>query len=504
MRVGLTIEHAEGRKTGVGQYAFRLLQAILAIDRENDYVLFSPEPLDGEDRVALSAWPNLTLVEENPFRSVARSPALAIPLWVQFGLPRLARRRRLDLFFHTGVVWPIVPRRLAPQTWAFVHDLIQLREPRYFHRHSYYHFLWTRKANLGRFDGVLANSEATRRDLADFFPGQARRVSVTPLAADGRFHPVSDPAVLERVRAAYRLPERYVLFTGTIEPRKNLPRLISAFAGSRAAQTTSLVVAGKRGWMAEEAFERAGQLGIGEKVLFVGYVEDRDLAAVYSQARAFVYPSLYEGFGLPALEAMACGVPVIASNTSSLPEVAGNAALLVDPEDTEDLAAAIDRVVLDEAFARELSVASLGRASEFSWEATARSTLAALGIPVFGPKGVRLLGRCSASPPSHGQEARKPRVHPGRILPCPPHGEHRWLRRRAEDASFEMNCRRGDSPAAPSEGQRRAPRRGMGGGQEMRKGFWMTIRSIVWPCCMSSEYKTRQLPCSAAATISAS
>jgi len=208
------------------------------------------------------------------------------------------------------------------------------------------------------------------------------------------FQPVRDEEAIEAVKARYGIAGDYVLFVGTLQPRKNLIRLIEAFSPStrlRRAQSSrsgrrlsnpqspisnlQLVIAGKKGWLYEEIFQQVEELELEGKVVFTGYVVAGDLPALLSGAGLFVFPSLYEGFGLPVLEAMACGTPVICSNASSLPEVAGDAALLVDPLDVEGLAAAMERVLGDEALRAELIERGFERARKFSWERCARETL---------------------------------------------------------------------------------------------------------------------------------
>jgi glycosyltransferase involved in cell wall biosynthesis len=187
-----------------------------------------------------------------------------------------------------------------------------------------------------------------------------------------------DPARNNGIRKKYGLPESYILFVGTLEPRKNITRLLHAYAMSKARAGLKLVIAGKTGWLYEEVFETVARLNLRERVIFTGFVDDDDLPSIYSMARVFVFPSLYEGFGLPVLEAMACGVPVITSDVSSMVEVAGEAAVLVDPFNVESLAVNIDEVALNDATHDGLCRASAAQAEKFTWEKTARHTLAVL------------------------------------------------------------------------------------------------------------------------------
>jgi len=200
---------------------------------------------------------------------------------------------------------------------------------------------------------------------------------VTPLAADPELGRVTDATVLDRARRRYRLPERFVLFLGAMEPRKNLLRLIEAWATLKPAvrRETSLVVAGAQGWLNDSVRSRVESLGLGDRVHLAGYVEGEDLAALYSLATVFAYPSLREGFGLPVLEAMACGTPVLTSDVSSLPEVAGEAAVLVPPTDIEAIADGLLRLLEDAALRADLGERGRRQAAGFSWERCARETL---------------------------------------------------------------------------------------------------------------------------------
>ncbi|HLY27042.1 MAG TPA: glycosyltransferase family 1 protein, partial [Aggregatilineales bacterium] len=190
------------------------------------------------------------------------------------------------------------------------------------------------------------------------------------------FKPVGDAAPLQAVRARYGLGQRpFILAVGTLQPRKNYARLIRAFAQIGEADL-ALVIAGGRGWLYDEIFAEVQRLGLGPRVIFPGFVADQDLPALYSAAAVLAYPSIYEGFGLPILEAFACGTPVVSSNASCLPEVAGDAALLIDPTDVAALAEALTRALTDTALRAQLTAAGLARAQQFTWQAAAQQLLA--------------------------------------------------------------------------------------------------------------------------------
>jgi glycosyltransferase involved in cell wall biosynthesis len=239
---------------------------------------------------------------------------------------------------------------------------------------------WSTRHNARNATHVLADSEATRQDLVRYYHIPLAKIAVVYPGRDETLVPVVDPEALALVRAHYDLAEPYLLYVGTLHPRKNLVRLVQAFAlllGSvpPGRVNIQLVVAGQKGWLYDEVFAQVRKLGLTGRVVLTGYVPDADLPALLSGALAFVFPSLYEGFGLPVLEAMACGTPVICSNVSSLPEVAGDAALLVDPLDTESLAEAMAKLVTDEGLRQELVERGLRQMQRFSWRRCARETL---------------------------------------------------------------------------------------------------------------------------------
>jgi glycosyltransferase involved in cell wall biosynthesis len=226
-------------------------------------------------------------------------------------------------------------------------------------------------------DVVIAISEATKRDIVAHLGISASRIHVVCGGVGPAFRPIESRQVLEQALAPLRLaPGEYILSVGTIEPRKNLVRLVEAYHRVRdLTPAPKLVLAGARGWKFESVFERVKTLGLKDEVVFLGQVPADILPALYNGAVAFAYPSLYEGFGLPPLEAMACGVPVIASDASSLPEVVGDAGLLVDPNDTDALADALATLLNEDEKRAELSARGPTRARAFSWEQTAFKTL---------------------------------------------------------------------------------------------------------------------------------
>ena len=378
MNIGLYVEHLHGKKTGVGQYGFNVIRNLSRLDPENHYYLFTPSPLDHADTQKLAEYQNIKICDYNVFARLISNDILLIPLWLQFYLPFLCKRIGLDVYLHTGSIWPLLLFRLAKRQVVFIHDVIPLLFPEYHLKHTYYYYRLSRTLNVRHYDRIIVNSETTKKDLMAHFRVPEERIFTSLLGKDERFMKSEDPARNNGIRDKYGLPESYILFVGTLEPRKNITRLLSAYARSKARVGLKLVIAGKTGWLYEEVFETVARLNLRERVIFTGFVDDDDLPSIYSMARVFVFPSLYEGFGLPVLEAMACGVPVITSDVSSMVEVAGEAAVLVDPLNVESLAENIDEVALNDATYDRLCRASASQAEKFTWEKTARHTLAAL------------------------------------------------------------------------------------------------------------------------------
>lgn len=257
-----------------------------------------------------------------------------------------------------------------------IHDLAALKHPEWFtpSRAAYYRFALRR--GVRRTQHLIADSMATKQDLQEMLGVGEERIDVVPLGVSLHFHPATDAEVQE-LRARIPLPQSYFLFVGTIEPRKNLPRLVAAYRQIAAEVPEDLVLCGRHGWASDAFLEDCRKGDHAARIHWVNHLLDKHLPALLSSATAFVWPSLHEGFGLPPLEAMACGAPVISSNTTSIPEVVGEAGMLVDPEDTDVIAAAMVRLSGDAALREQLRAAGQVRAMQFTWEKTAALTAAA-------------------------------------------------------------------------------------------------------------------------------
>jgi glycosyltransferase involved in cell wall biosynthesis len=270
------------------------------------------------------------------------------------------------------------PKIIAIPWIATIYDLSFMRYPQSFNPLNRIYLTWAVRQAVRHANHLIAISESTRRDLIALFGAAPERVSVIYCGKDNAFAPATDRAALDAWRAARAVPEKMILFVGTIEPRKNVARVVRAFArAKRAARLPHrLVLIGARGWKYAEVDSVIAQEGIADDVVFAGYVPQNELPRWYQAAELFVYPSLYEGFGMPVLDALACGTPVVTSNAASLPEVTGDAAIQVTPEDQDALTDAIIRALTDRASREQMITRGLAQAANFSWARAGHETCA--------------------------------------------------------------------------------------------------------------------------------
>jgi glycosyltransferase involved in cell wall biosynthesis len=364
-RVCLDLSPAVHQHAGLGRYAQELLLALATADGQNEYVVFYNNPAAARVDPTLNHFSHITTpLSYKPWRLSAMLAHFA-------RIPQDSLFPGVDLFHATDHLLPYFRRIKSVFT---LHDLIFLFHPETHKPLNRWFLTLMMPRFLRAADAVIAVSECTKRDAIRFYGIPEEKITVIYEGVNPRFRPAS-PEAIAAVRARYGLPEHFILYVGTIEPRKNLTALLEAFHYLLATHDLRLVIVGKKGWLYEGFFRRLRELGLEGQVIFTGYVPDEDLPAIYSAADLFVFPSLYEGFGLPVLEAMACGVPVICSNTSSLPEVAGDAAFLVDPADVRALAGAMEQALTDEHLRSELMAKGLERARWFTWEKAAAKTL---------------------------------------------------------------------------------------------------------------------------------
>jgi len=350
------------QETGNETYVVNLLRGLGAIGMSHECVVLTTD----QDLLADRLGPG------HEFTTVAIGRAPVTRLLV--GIPRAVRRHDIDLL-HSSYIAPLA---LSCPAVVSIHDVAYEHFPSFFSFRDRLVLSTLVPRSARRASRVMTLSESSRRDLIECYGVSPDAVVVIPLAPGPGFRPVLDDSRTEQVRHRYGTGRRFILAVGNLQPRKNLGRLVEAYALLRAERDSlpKLVIAGKAQWRASELFRTVERSGLQEQVRFTGYVPDEDLVPLYSGAEALVYPSIYEGFGLPILEAMACGTPVITSRASSMPEVAGDAALLVDPYSTQEIAKAISLVLTNEELKLELTEKGLKRASQFTWRATAQKTLA--------------------------------------------------------------------------------------------------------------------------------
>lgn len=355
------------RRAGVSQYTEQIVRRFMGtLPRSNDALTVFAGP----------AAPPDGYVPDGVRWVPSRLPTGHAPgriLWEQIVAPIVSARANLDVLFCPVNVVPLAS--LVPSV-VTVHDVAFLAYPAAFHATKRRYLTAMTRLSVRRARHIIAVSAHTRDDLVHHFGVRPERVTVIPNAADERYRPANTANDITRFKTANNLPDRFILFVGTLEPRKNLRRLIEAFALlSGDDPDVKLVIVGASGWLTSDLAPHVQSRGLSDHVIFTGYVSDEDLPRWYQAATVFCYPSLYEGFGLPVLEAMACGTPVVTSRTSSLPEVAGDAALLVDPTDVRGLANALQSVLADDARQRAMSAAGSARSHAYSWERTAAATL---------------------------------------------------------------------------------------------------------------------------------
>jgi glycosyltransferase involved in cell wall biosynthesis len=367
MRVGIDATAVPLQRTGAGNYIVNLIRTLGHVDRSNEYVIFGKsaheEELSPDGEAA-----NIRFIRQD---FPGRGARLA---WEQVGLPGQVRAHRLDVLHSPHYTMPL--RHSARSVVTFC-DMTFVLHPELHQMVKRVFFPTMMRLSARRADRLIAISESTRDDLVRMWGVDRAKVTAIPLAADPEFRP-RDPAEIAETCGRYGLrPGDYILYVGMLEPRKNVDRLVEAFGlVADKLPGVDLVIAGRRGWMYDQIFARVEALGLGDRVRFTGYVLSRDLPALYGGARLFAYPSKYEGFGIPVLEAMSCGAPVVTTNVSSMPEVAGDATVLVAPDDVGGLAEALLRVSTDHALRDDLECRGLARAKTFSWERCARETIA--------------------------------------------------------------------------------------------------------------------------------
>jgi glycosyltransferase involved in cell wall biosynthesis len=370
----------EGRRTGVEEYTLGLLFHLFELDKTNDYVLFFSawkEPLF--DFGLFSRFPNVRIKKIH-----VPNKLLNLSFWY-LGWPKIDRLvGGADVVFYPNIIFGSASRNVRVVTT--IHDLSFEKYPNYFSwKRRFWHIFINSKKICRRADKIIAVSDSSAADISFVYGIDKEKITVIPSAISDNFRVLSrNDAKLLEVKEKYHLPFKFILYLGTIEPRKNIKGLIRAYdamqefaieKNNEDLQKYKLVLAGSSGWLGHKIAREIARSRFRDKIILPGFVTDEDKVYFYNLATIFVYPSFFEGFGFPPLEAMKCGVPVITSNNSSLPEICSNSALLIDPDKPAELCEAMRQLISDKILHEKMTQLGLEKSKEFSWEKTAKKTL---------------------------------------------------------------------------------------------------------------------------------
>lgn len=365
MRIALDATALPGKPGGAGYYIINLVRSLLDIETRHEFIVLT----HASDRHLFKLLP-----EEEKFLidvpDLSRGGRL---IWEQFALPQLLKRLRIDLLHsphYTMPLWTTIPVVVT------YHDMTFFLYPGYHTLVKRFFFPFMIRQSAHHSSALIAVSESTRQDAIRLLGISPKNITTTLLGYDSSFAPIEDQIYLEQVRHKYHLPARFIFNVGTIEPRKNQLALLNAFdVLAETDPNIALVLVGGAGWYYNQLSQQMIKSPNRDRIYLIGYVDRADMPALYNLAEVFVYPSIYEGFGLPLVEALACGRPIITSNISALPEIVGDAGLLVSPNDQNQLSQAIRKLLEDKDLATEIRQKALIRAKEFSWHKTAEQTL---------------------------------------------------------------------------------------------------------------------------------
>jgi glycosyltransferase involved in cell wall biosynthesis len=366
MRIGLNFHASDGHISGVEYYALGLLKSLLSVGTRHSYVVYTNQPDLVTDNVPASN--NLAIVEVKHLGT-----RTARILWEHTQLPRLADKQAVDVLHCPSYICPV--RKSSMPYVITVHDTIAIDHPRWCKPTNALYFNLSLKGAVQRACRVISVSKSTANDLKRNFGLSDSKVQIVYPGIDETFKAEDNPSRRAEVRKHYNLPPRYVLFVGNIEPKKNVRALLTVQRRLREKGLAHrLVMVGKRSWCSRAELDELNREVAGNNVIVAGYVARSDLPFVYAMADVFVFPSLHEGFGFPPLEAMACGTPVVSSNRGALAETVADAALIVEPDDIEQIVEAVVSMISDSALRREHIQKGLLQSKRFNWDSSARQT----------------------------------------------------------------------------------------------------------------------------------
>ena len=349
---------------GTGQYTYHLISSLAKIDRINEYVII-------KNRCSPLNSVTSGNIQHVNFRFKSRIKRILLESIL---LPRIMRMRKVDIFHSPSFT---IPFSVSIPTVVTIHDMVCYKFPETIDRLRRIYLANAVRCSILKADRIIAVSQSTKKDIVDTFDVPETKIDVVYEASAPCFRATADGNSVQETCKKYFIEEPFLLYVGTLEPRKNLVKLMQAYFILKRDYRIKhkLVIAGKKGWNYGPIFSEIERLSLRNDVIFTGYVPEQALVHLYNGAELFILPSLYEGFGLPILEAMACGTPVITSNISSMPEVAGDAAILVDPYDVDALAGAMHGVLTDKGLKESLVKKGLERVKHFSWKKCAEETI---------------------------------------------------------------------------------------------------------------------------------
>lgn len=369
MRIGIDIRPIVSKGTGVGSYTLNLIKNIGTLDHKNSYILFSNSFKDRISLESLHLPLNFNLKDYRVPNRILRG------LWNYFSYPPIESFIGDVDIFHSPHSIPI-PARKA-KLIVTIHDLFFLKHPDMVDWNVRKDHKRLTNAYLSKVRKIITVSNNSKKDILELLDVNPNIITVIYEGVDNIFRVINDRAYLDNIRKKYKLPHEFILFIGTVSPRKNPNGIIKAISilRKRGLKDIFLIMIGPKGWRADETFRLISENNLDESVKHLGYVPYEDMPYIYNISRLLVYPSLYEGFGLPPLEAMACGIPVISSNISSMPEILGDSALLVDPYNPHEIADSIERLLYDESLRNTFIEKGQERTHLYSWENTAKKVL---------------------------------------------------------------------------------------------------------------------------------